>query len=138
MRKGFTLLELLIVVIIIGVLAAVAVPQYMKAVERAKVSKAKTALGLIAQGQKMYRGENDTYVPVADGEFDNTLGDYVELTQVDTDDDWDYDVSGDEDTFTATATRTGGPGTYNGTTITLTDDGTCSGGHGLRGPDCTQ
>ena len=55
-QKGFTLIELMIVVAIIGILAAVAIPQYQDYVSRAKLSKVasfadplKTAIGMYAQ-----------------------------------------------------------------------------------------
>ena len=47
MRKGFTLMELIIVVIIIAILASVGLPQFFKAAGKAKESRAKNNLGEI-------------------------------------------------------------------------------------------
>ena len=44
-HAGFTLVELLIVVIIVGILASVAIPLYRGATERAYLTEADTALG---------------------------------------------------------------------------------------------
>jgi len=55
MRKNsFTLVELLIVIIIIGILATMAVPQYQKMVEKARISEAFTNLGAIRQALESY------------------------------------------------------------------------------------
>lgn len=53
-RKGFTLIELMIVVAIIGILAAVAVPGFMKYIKDSKTTEAKTNLKAIAEGASTF------------------------------------------------------------------------------------
>jgi type IV pilus assembly protein PilA len=60
-KKGFTLIELMIVVAIIGILAAIAIPNFMNYQCKAKQSEAKTVLGNIRVAQEAYRAEYDTY-----------------------------------------------------------------------------
>ena len=58
---GFTLVELMIVVAIIGILAAIGVPQYQKFQSRARQSEAKTSLGAVYTALKAYSAEQGTY-----------------------------------------------------------------------------
>jgi type IV pilus assembly protein PilA len=60
-RKGFTLVELMIVVAIIGILAAIAIPNFIRFQARSKQSEAKTNLKAIFSGQKARYGERDAY-----------------------------------------------------------------------------
>jgi type IV pilus assembly protein PilA len=53
-RKGFTLIELMIVVAIIGILAAVAIPAFLKFVKRSKTSEATRNLRLIFDSSASY------------------------------------------------------------------------------------
>ena len=93
-KKGFTLTELLVVVLVIGVLAAIALPSYTKSVKKSRVSDALNNLNIVSLKQQDYMLNNETYattfkdlnVPIAGltttegntatvGSFDYTLSD---------------------------------------------------------------
>ena len=65
-REGFTLIELMIVVAIIGILAAIAIPAFINYVKRSKTSEASTNIMILARGAESYcnDGLNGGY-PVA-------------------------------------------------------------------------
>ncbi|MFB3785813.1 MAG: type IV pilin protein [bacterium] len=65
-QRGFTLIELLIVVAIIGVLAAIAVPNFMNAMNRAKISRAQNDLKILASALEMYRIDHGNFPYVQD------------------------------------------------------------------------
>lgn len=53
-RKGFSLIELLVVVLIMGILASVALPQYFKSVEKGRAAEAINMLSAIASAEERY------------------------------------------------------------------------------------
>lgn len=62
-NKGFTLIELLIVVAIIGILSAIAVPNFINAQLRAKLAKVKSDIVALGKAQEMYFVDNNSYPP---------------------------------------------------------------------------
>lgn len=114
-KKGFTLVEVLIVVIIIGILAAIGIPQFASSIEKAKGGEARAGLGHIQTGEKVFFAENEYYTTTL-GSLDITLTQRY----------WSFTISTPSSTsYTATATRSGG--TRAGQTITMDDAGTISG-----------
>ncbi|MBU0650928.1 prepilin-type N-terminal cleavage/methylation domain-containing protein [bacterium] len=115
MFKGFTLIEVLIVILIVGILASLAMPQYTKLVEKAKVSEAKTMLSAIRTAEGIYFSEKDEYTEDLEDDLD------VEVTTAK----FSYAVTAENDavpqTFKATATRIGG--SYQDDTISMDQDG---------------
>ncbi len=119
-KKGFTLVELLMVVIIIGILVTLAVPNYYRSIERAKAGKAKAAMDAIRKGELQYRAFNDTYSDdLADLEAYDLPKDLWDNAS---DGDWTYTIT----TFTASelvidSAREAGPNS--GATLTMDQDG---------------
>lgn len=66
MRAGFTLAEVIIVVIIIGILATFAMPQYVKIQEKGLDNEAKANLVLIQAAENLYNTESNVFYGSAD------------------------------------------------------------------------
>lgn len=59
--RGFTLIELMIVVVIVAILAGIAFPSFMGSIRKSRRSEAFTALSNVQQAQERFRGNNATY-----------------------------------------------------------------------------
>ena len=67
--KGFTMVELLVVLLIIGVLAAIATPLYLANTNRAKASEAVATMGMIRQAEREFYTKHNAYVEVGAGDL---------------------------------------------------------------------
>ncbi|MEZ4754896.1 MAG: prepilin-type N-terminal cleavage/methylation domain-containing protein [Bdellovibrionota bacterium] len=72
--KGFTLLELLITMVIIGILSAVAIPQYSEYKQRAYDSSAKTELRNVAIAEEVYFIDAEAYFACSDRDCESLPG----------------------------------------------------------------
>ena len=60
-KKGYTMMELLVTVLLIGILAGMAMPMYMKVVEKQKGTETVNLLSVIGKSQERYFAVNEKY-----------------------------------------------------------------------------
>ena len=115
-KGGFTLIELMVVVIIVGILAAVSVPIYRGQVRRAIAAEGKALMGSVRSGQLVYYAEKETFkaIGTATG-YDSDIGVDATLNKYFT----TYSSSGGA-TFTATTTKADDTPAGSGGAITVT------------------
>lgn len=101
--RGFTLTEMMVVILLVGVLAVIAVPIYERYIRQTKASEARSMIGAIVAAQKSYAEKNGAFLAIAR----NNYKDFLEKLKVDVKESelFDYEVSSvsGKDTFTATA-----------------------------------
>ena len=95
--KGFTLLEILIVVVIIGILAGLAIPKFNKTIETAKGKEAYVTLETLRTAERMYYLDNNgQYTPglgvgTTGGDWDKLVTAYLpENPNANPNRNWDY------------------------------------------------
>ncbi len=116
-RQGFTLIEILIVVVIIGILATVAIPTYFSYVEKAYASDAKTQIKNILMNADIYRQEQGQY-PDDIEEMENG---YLDIKQS-VKEKWNFEIDLSEDGSTGTIAATSTEKMEGGADKTVTFD----------------
>jgi prepilin-type N-terminal cleavage/methylation domain-containing protein len=120
-RAGFTLVELAVVIVIIGVLAAFGVPRFIKSVEKSKATEAFEYLASIRTSQERYQAQYGTYATnVTDLDIVNSPPKYFSVPTT-------FAVSSGgtalSNAWSLTLTRTGSSAGYGLYTVVFTETG---------------
>lgn len=120
-RQGFTLVELAVVIVIIGVLASFGVPKFMQSVERSKAAESFNFLSALRSAQERYQSKEGTYTTTwgsLDIQWKTSAGvpvfQYFSIGS---------DFVADASSWGATLTRTGSAGNYGAYTVSYSSDG---------------
>jgi type IV pilus assembly protein PilA len=118
-RKGFTLVELAVVIVIIGVLAAFGVPRFLKSVERSKAAEAFQYLSAVRAAQERYLAKEGVYTADQAGlDITQSSPKYFTVGTIST-----TNTGGGNSTWTLTLSRVAATSSYGAYTVTFTNDG---------------
>ena len=117
--SGFTLVELAVVIVIIGILAAFAVPRFRDAVERSKAGEAFNYLAAVRSSQERYHGRQGTYAgSVTNLDIKLSTPKYFSVGSVAA-----GTTASLEDSWTLSLTRSGAAAGYGAYTVTFSEEG---------------
>jgi type IV pilus assembly protein PilA len=118
-RRGFTLVELAVVIVIIGVLAAFGVPQFLKSVERSKAGEAFNYLAAVRSAQERYVAKEGVYTSVQTAlDVSQVAPKYFNVGTITVD-----NSAPGSPSWVLTLTRKTSSSSYGGYTITFTQNG---------------
>ncbi len=114
MRKGFTLFELALVILVIGILSAFAVPKFRRTVERSKAQEAFDYLSTIRSAYEKYHIRQKSYTQnIAELEINTPMPQYFELET----------PYGDQNSWSVTLKRKSPHSGYGNYTVTFSEKG---------------